>query len=84
MHWSANLPRRRLLQHAAYAAGILVASLKSAQAKKASQAAASYQNAPNDNQSCSRCQHFQPPSSCQVVEGRISPHGWCRLYYGRA
>jgi hypothetical protein len=84
MHGFANPSRRRLVQQAACAAGILAASLKSAQAKKASQAAASYQNAPNQNQSCSRCQHFRPPSSCQVVEGRISPNGWCRLYYGRA
>ena len=44
------------------------------------QKAAGYQDKPNDKQMCSSCTHFQAPSSCQVVEGTISPQGWCRLY----
>jgi hypothetical protein len=26
---------------------------------------------------------FIPPSSCRLVEGPISAHGWCRLWVGR-
>lgn len=40
----------------------------------------SYQDTPHGNQSCSNCLQFLPPSSCKVVEGKISPNGWCKVY----
>jgi hypothetical protein len=29
---------------------------------------------------CGTCRQFQAPSSCSVVDGTISPNGYCRLY----
>jgi hypothetical protein len=43
-------------------------------------AAAHYQNRPNGKQHCAICRHFQAPNSCEIVIGRISPHGWCRFF----
>ena len=39
-----------------------------------------YQDKPKDNQQCSGCIHFVPPSSCKLVQGEISPKGWCTLF----
>jgi hypothetical protein len=36
-----------------------------------------YQDKPNGTSECDNCQHFQPPKSCAIVEGDISPKGWC-------
>ncbi|HWJ39140.1 MAG TPA: hypothetical protein VNR86_10320 [Sphingomicrobium sp.] len=52
----------------------------SARAAKMSPRAMSYRNSPNGNQSCANCANFEPPSSCKVVDGTISPGGWCILY----
>lgn len=41
---------------------------------------AKYQDNPNNGESCSQCRFFQPPKSCQVVDGDISPNGWCSLF----
>jgi hypothetical protein len=48
--------------------------------QKVAQSAAQYQASPKNGQQCSTCSHFQAPSSCQVVDGSISPNGWCALY----
>ena len=29
---------------------------------------------------CKKCRWWQPPDSCKVVEGRISPIGWCAIW----
>jgi hypothetical protein len=75
--------RRALLTGAALTFGIaatcMVAKHAAAQAKL-SQTDAKYQNQPKGDQSCNACQHFQAPSSCQVVDGTISPQGWCQLF----
>ena len=39
-----------------------------------------YQDAPKDNQQCSGCLHFVSPNACKLVQGDISPQGWCTLY----
>jgi uncharacterized membrane protein len=40
-----------------------------------------YQDKPGvHGQKCSGCRLFRPPSSCQVVTGKISPNGWCTAY----
>lgn len=52
-------------------------------ASKASQAAMQYQDKPKDGKKCMNCTQFIPGSkpdamgSCKVVEGEISPDGWC-------
>ena len=45
-----------------------------------------YQSSPKDGQGCSGCQHFIPAKgddelgACVLVEGRIHPDGWCKLF----
>lgn len=41
---------------------------------------AKYQDHPNNGQSCSQCNYFRPPKSCQLVEGDVSPTGWCSFF----
>jgi hypothetical protein len=78
---SLDLSRRALLVGGAVAGSIplLGVSISPADAK-ISQAAVAYQNGPKGNQSCATCVRFQPPSSCQTIEGTISPGGWCGIW----
>jgi hypothetical protein len=76
------LSRRRLLA-IALAVGDARARAPPARAQtppRMSQAAAQYQNSPRGGLSCIGCTFFQRPRSCKVVEGDISPNGWCRLF----
>ena len=50
---------------------------------KISANAVGYQDHPNGDKQCSECVHFVPPSSCKIVEGTISPHGYCRIFARR-
>jgi hypothetical protein len=47
---------------------------------KISKAAVAYQDQPDGDKECSRCAQFQPPADCKLVDGPISPHGYCRLF----
>lgn len=50
-------------------------------AAKVSQAAVQYQAQPKADQQCSGCIHFIAESNtCKLVEGQISPNGWCILW----
>ncbi len=57
-----------------------------AQSSKAPQSAVKYQNMPKNGQQCSQCTFFLPGKSasanggCKVVQGSISPKGWCVSY----
>ena len=44
------------------------------------QESAGYQAQPKGDQRCSLCTHFSAPASCQIVQGTISPDGWCKLF----
>lgn len=46
--------------------------------------AAGYQTQPNGDQRCAQCVHFQPPASCELVQGTIVPNGWCKLFRARS
>lgn len=52
-------------------------------ADKVLQKTVSYQPTPKGNQRCDNCQNFQSPASCKLVDGAISPSGWCTLYSAR-
>jgi high potential iron-sulfur protein len=43
-----------------------------------------YQPSPKDGHQCDGCTLFQSPDSCQVVDGTISPTGWCKLWVKKA
>jgi hypothetical protein len=83
----SNLSRRRVLKVAVVAAGAgLAASVRqSALAQqKASKEAMKYQDKPNGNMQCDNCSQFVAPSSCKVVEGTISPTGYCIAWVKKA
>lgn len=44
-----------------------------------------YQSQPKGAQQCALCQHFVAESNtCRLVEGPISPTGWCVLWVKKA
>lgn len=52
---------------------------------KSSQASVQYQDQPKGDQKCDGCLHFIAESNtCKVVEGQISPNGWCILWIQKA
>ncbi len=79
-----DVSRRSLLKGATVVAGsaalvAVAATTQRAEAKMA-QTAAGYQASPKDGKSCKDCALFIAPSSCKLVDGNISPSGWCRFY----
>jgi High potential iron-sulfur protein len=48
--------------------------------EKMSQKEAQYQDSPKDIRMCATCTLFEPPKACKVVEGEISPNGWCKAF----
>ena len=65
---------------ALFGAGLIDASPAEA---KLPQGAAKYQSTPKGKQQCDNCSLWQPPSSCKLVDGTISPTGWCVLYQAK-
>ena len=47
---------------------------------KMSKQQAAYQDSPNGVQACATCSLFDEPHGCKVVEGDVSPDGWCKAY----
>ena len=82
-----TLSRRHVLK-AAVALGAVAPLLRSrlALANKVDKKAAHYQNHPKGKNYCSECDFYIKPSgdsksaSCQLVQGNISPKGWCEFY----
>jgi hypothetical protein len=66
-------------------AGLLLAETSTAQAK-GSKAQFKYQTSPKNGQKCSQCTFFIPGKpatangSCKIVDGAISPNGWCTAF----
>ncbi len=61
-------------------AGLLNAPLRAFAAAKLSKQDAEYQDSSKGIQMCATCTLFELPRSCKVVEGDISPDGWCKVY----
>ena len=80
---STDVSRRSLLRGATLAAGgaVLVAATMTAQRADAKMMpmAAAYQDAPKAGQRCEDCALFIAPSSCKLVDGKISPTGDSRF-----
>jgi hypothetical protein len=70
-------------------AGLLTGAA-SADASKASPAQMHYQTTPNGDMKCSLCKFFIPgkdaqsSGTCQVVDGSISPNGYCIAYTAKS
>lgn len=79
--------RRDFLNIAAVGSGALIAvgltDRAAAAPKKFSQQQAHYQPIPKSGQRCQNCALYQSPTACQVVEGQVSPAGWCILYQAK-
>jgi hypothetical protein len=61
-------------------ASALTRSAKSQAQQKMSKPEAGYQDSPMDIRMCATCTLFEPPRSCKVVEGDVSPDGWCKAF----
>ena len=86
---SDRLSRRTIVLRAVIGTAAFVAAfaqLRNAQAAKFPQTspAVAYQPNPKDGHQCDGCTLFQPPNACQVVDGTISPTGWCKLWAKKA
>jgi hypothetical protein len=93
----AQLDERRL-NRGAFVKGMIVlpalaALLRApaaADASKASQESMHYQDGPNGDMHCSLCRFFIPNKdasangSCQIVDGSISPNGYCMGYSAKS
>jgi len=66
----------------AFALGMVLRPAEAA--AKVSKEDAGYQDTPKGEERCQSCKNFLAPSSCALVEGDISPHGWCKLYSKKA
>ncbi|MBI1868415.1 MAG: high potential iron sulfur protein [Methylocystis sp.] len=79
-----EISRRSLLTFAAGGAAALGMSVTAGRVEgtpaKLSQQAVAYQNTPKNDQRCDACVHFEPPSSCKLIEGEINPSGWCKMF----
>jgi hypothetical protein len=72
--------RRVLLGAGLAAAGGAICARAAAQQKKVAKDQAKYQDQPKGDQRCDGCVQFEAPAGCKIVEGKISPSGWCILY----
>jgi hypothetical protein len=77
-----SIGRRRLLSGAmaGLAAGFAGVRAARAENEKMSKQQAEYQDSPKDIRMCATCSLFEPPKSCKVVEGDVSPSGWCKAF----
>lgn len=59
-------------------------------ADKESKEQLGYQSSPHGTQRCANCVVFHPgktatsPGTCDLVQGSISPNGWCRVFHAKA
>ena len=79
-----GLPRRAVLGGAVLALAGLGAGTLAAPAKKIPQRAAAYRDKPMGKARCDTCSLWQSPASCKLVDGPISPSGWCSLYSAKS
>ena len=81
IQWRALSRRTVVFRSLACAAGAAasLAPVQEASAKMA-QKAAEYQDTPKGDQECSNCSLFQEPNACTLIDGEISPKGWCKFW----
>ena len=80
---TSGVSRRTVLLAAAGAAPLVALTGGQAQAKIA-QTAVHYQTTPKDDHQCDGCNFFMAPSGCKLVDGDITPTGWCALWVKKA
>ncbi len=81
-----KISRRAMLKGVVAVMAVALASVFTGRAHAATKAAMKYQDKPKGDEKCSNCKFFIPgktpnaDGTCQVVEGSISPQGWCTAY----
>jgi hypothetical protein len=85
MHDESKLTRRVFFRGAATLAGAAlvgaVIPVRDARAQqKLAKSVMQYQDTPKNGQRCDECVYFKPPSACGLIEGTISPQGWCTAF----
>ena len=88
----SGLTRRRFLESAVVLpllTGALTAAA-GADGSKASKDSMHYQSSPNGGMQCSGCKFFMPgqdaksDGTCKIVDGAISPNGYCMAYVAKS
>jgi hypothetical protein len=82
-HSRDDIPRRLVVQLvlSSAAGGLTFGTLsKALAADKMTRERAEYQDTPKGISMCATCTLFEPPKSCKVVEGEVSPDGWCKAF----
>ncbi len=83
---TAIVPRRAVLRAMAGIGGcaaIVLTAARATASAKLPQDQVSYQVSPKVDKTCSACVNYEGNRTCKVVEGDISPDGWCRLWNAR-
>ncbi len=76
-----TISRRALVAGVGAAVGLRAAGGgKAAAEEKIGKTDAHYQDRPNGQQRCEICLQFQPPSTCRIVAGPVTAHGWCQFF----
>ena len=75
-----RLSRRNVLRVTLLATAVAAVAQRALAQQKMSQAEAEYQDRPKNGLACAACTLFRPPRSCRVVQGDISPSGWCKFF----
>ena len=68
---------RRAMMKLGIAALAVGVTAESAAQQKIAQNLVQYQATPKNGQKCGDCLQFEAPDKCKVVDGKISPNGWC-------
>jgi hypothetical protein len=76
----AGTARREVLRGALMGAAFALMPTTARARHRMSKAAASYQDHPQNGFNCAICTQFRPPHACLIVEGDISPNGWCKFF----
>jgi len=89
MNESSAISRRNLLKRVALLTGAAVVGAgvcvpDAAAQQKATKEAMKYQDKPKGDQQCSNCAQFVAPDGCKVVQGTISPQGYCIAWVKKA
>jgi hypothetical protein len=73
--------RRRLIRAALASATVLLLAGAARAQQKMTRKEADYQDTPKAGiLMCGTCRLFEPPRGCKVVEGDVSPQGWCKAF----
>ncbi len=83
----SRISRRRFLEAGGCALGAVFLGAAAASAQegegeepKKTQQEVAYKAPPANGRQCLNCRNYQKPAFCRIVEGLISPDGWCKLY----